>query len=48
MINHIPVMLNEVLDSISPDCKILVDGTLGHGGHSKVILEKFLNIQKLF
>ncbi len=48
MINHIPVMLNEVLDSISPDCKILVDGTLGHGGHSKAILEKFLNIQKLF
>ena len=48
MVNHIPVMLNEVLDSIDPNYKILVDGTLWHGGHSKNILEKFPNIQKIF
>jgi len=48
MINHVPVMLNEVLDSISPDCEIFVDGTLGHGGHSKAILESFSKIKKLF
>lgn len=48
MINHIPVMLNEVLDSILPSYQIIVDGTLGHGGHSKAILEKFSEIKKLF
>ncbi len=48
MINHVPVMLNEVLDSISSDCEIFVDWTLGHGGHSKAILEKFSKIKKAF
>ena len=38
---HDPVMLQEVLESIPDDCKTFMDGTLGHGGHSKVILEKF-------
>ncbi|HOG15286.1 MAG TPA: 16S rRNA (cytosine(1402)-N(4))-methyltransferase RsmH [Candidatus Absconditabacterales bacterium] len=48
MINHFPVMLNEVLESIPMNCKIVVDGTLGHGGHSRAILEKFPSIKKLF
>lgn len=38
---HIPVMLQEVLDSLSPqDNKIYVDGTFGAGGYSRAILEK--------
>ncbi|HPC34368.1 MAG TPA: 16S rRNA (cytosine(1402)-N(4))-methyltransferase RsmH [Candidatus Absconditabacterales bacterium] len=48
MINHFPVMLNEVLESIPMNCKIVVDGTLGHGGHSRAILEKFSSVKKLF
>ena len=40
-INHAPVMLNEVISAlnINPD-GIYIDGTLGKGGHSKLILEK--------
>jgi len=38
--NHIPVMPNEVLDALSPARGgIYVDGTLGGGGHSKLILD---------
>lgn len=40
---HIPVMLNEVLEylNLTPG-KIVVDGTLGTGGHSYHILKKIL------
>lgn len=40
---HTPVMLNEVLNhlNLSPG-KIIVDATLGTGGHSKMILEHIL------
>ncbi|MDD5432183.1 MAG: 16S rRNA (cytosine(1402)-N(4))-methyltransferase RsmH [Candidatus Omnitrophica bacterium] len=40
---HIPVMLNEVLNylNLSPG-KVVVDATIGTGGHSKAILEKIL------
>ncbi|MDD2689899.1 MAG: 16S rRNA (cytosine(1402)-N(4))-methyltransferase RsmH [Candidatus Omnitrophica bacterium] len=40
---HIPVMLKEVLDylTLSPG-KIIVDATIGTGGHSKEILERIL------
>lgn len=48
MINHFPVMLNEVLESIPMNCKIVVDWTLGHWWHSRAILEKFPSIKKLF
>jgi len=47
MIHHIPVMLNEVLASIPDTTEILVDGTLGHGGHTEAILQKFPQIQIL-
>ena len=48
MVNHFPVMLNEVLESIPMNCKIVVDWTLGHWWHSRAILEKFPSIKKLF
>lgn len=36
---HIPVMLNEVLQSLSPaDGKVYVDATFGNGGYSEAIL----------
>jgi len=39
--SHIPVLLNEVLEFLSPQPgENLVDGTLGGAGHSKAILEK--------
>ncbi len=47
MQQHVPVMLNEVLQYIPEDAKIVVDGTLGHWWHSKAILDKFSNIEKL-
>lgn len=40
MSNHYPVMLNEVLENLSPqDGGVYVDGTFGAGGYSKAILE---------
>jgi len=40
-VDHAPVMLNEVISAlnINPD-GIYIDGTLGKGGHSELILEK--------
>jgi len=45
---HTPVMLKEVLDylNLSPG-KIIVDATIGTGGHSKVILERIVPGGKL-
>lgn len=38
--NHTPVLLAEVLDSLSPkDSEVYVDGTFGAGGYSRAILE---------
>ncbi|MBR1624616.1 MAG: 16S rRNA (cytosine(1402)-N(4))-methyltransferase, partial [Clostridia bacterium] len=39
--NHFPVLFNEVIEGlcIKPD-GIYVDGTLGGGGHSEVILNR--------
>jgi 16S rRNA (cytosine1402-N4)-methyltransferase len=40
MSGHIPVMLNEVLEALSPrDGAHYIDGTFGGGGYSKAILE---------
>ena len=38
MILHVPVLFNEVCSYVAPQCKILVDCTLGHGGHSSALL----------
>ncbi|MBO7537383.1 MAG: 16S rRNA (cytosine(1402)-N(4))-methyltransferase RsmH [Alphaproteobacteria bacterium] len=41
MSEHIPVLLNEVLNFLDPsDGKIYFDGTFGGGGYSRAILEK--------
>lgn len=40
MSNHYPVMLNEVLQNLSPqDGEVYVDGTFGAGGYTRAILE---------
>lgn len=40
MFHHVPVLLHEVLTWLSPESgKVIVDGTLGGGGHSEAILE---------
>lgn len=45
---HIPVMLNEVIDylKLGPG-KIIVDATIGTGGHSKGIIERIMPAGKL-
>lgn len=48
MIKHIPVLLNEVLQSIPESTHFLVDGTLGHGGHTQAILDNFPQISVLW
>lgn len=48
MIKHIPVLLDEVIKSILETTSFLVDGTLGHGGHTQAILDKFPQISVLW
>ncbi|MDR2438017.1 MAG: 16S rRNA (cytosine(1402)-N(4))-methyltransferase RsmH [Planctomycetaceae bacterium] len=44
---HVPVLLQEVIDFLSPDSKgIYVDGTLGGGGHTQAIVQKIQKIQE--
>lgn len=42
---HVPVMLDEILDLLAPALErpgaLYVDGTLGMGGHSEAVLERF-------
>jgi 16S rRNA (cytosine1402-N4)-methyltransferase len=38
---HIPVLLAEVLKSIPLTATYIIDGTLGHGGHTQSILDTF-------
>jgi 16S rRNA (cytosine1402-N4)-methyltransferase len=49
MEHHMPVMVSEVLDIVeycsSGDDLTLADATLGGGGHSEAILEKFPNLK---
>ena len=40
-LDHIPVMSNEVISALNINPNgIYVDGTLGKGGHSELILDK--------
>lgn len=47
MINHVPVMLDDVLNSVPLTANFIVDWTLGHWWHTKEMLSKFSSIQKL-
>jgi len=38
MIVHTPVLLQEVCSFLDPESKLIVDCTLGHGGHAMVLL----------
>ena len=42
---HVPVMLTEILDALAPSLArsgaLYVDGTLGMGGHTEAVLERF-------
>ena len=39
MYNHIPVLLNEVMEHLKPEANhILIDGTVGQGGHAEELL----------
>ena len=38
MILHTPVLLNEVCSYLDPESKLIVDCTLGHGGHTMALL----------
>lgn len=40
-LTHISVLLQEVLDNLPEKCAVMVDGTLGLGGHAQAILEQF-------
>jgi 16S rRNA (cytosine1402-N4)-methyltransferase len=45
---HIPVLIQEVIEFLSPDPQgIYVDGTLGGGGHTEAIVQKIREIQKI-
>lgn len=38
MILHTPVLLHEVCSFLNPEDKLIVDCTLGHGGHAMALL----------
>ena len=42
---HVPVMLTEILDALAPSLErsgaLYVDATLGMGGHTEAVLERF-------
>ncbi|MBM5790031.1 16S rRNA (cytosine(1402)-N(4))-methyltransferase RsmH [Candidatus Parcubacteria bacterium] len=41
MFNHIPVLLNEVLEYLDPEPnRSFIDGTVGQGGHAEAILQR--------
>ncbi|MBU0626946.1 16S rRNA (cytosine(1402)-N(4))-methyltransferase [Patescibacteria group bacterium] len=43
MIIHKPVLLKEVLDFMPANPKLIVDGTLGHGGHMVEMIKTLQN-----
>ena len=48
IIHHTPVMLQEVLNSLPANPKIVADCTLWHGWHTSNMLKLFPTIQKLY
>lgn len=47
-IHHIPVLLNEVVQAVPNTAKIIIDGTLGYGGHTKAILQEYPMIEHYY
>lgn len=44
MVYHIPVLVNEVIEYLlTPQCKIILDCTVGEGGHAKALLSTCKN-----
>ncbi|MGO1591191.1 16S rRNA (cytosine(1402)-N(4))-methyltransferase RsmH [Ancrocorticia sp.] len=45
---HVPVLLEECIELLEPalsgSCPVLIDGTLGMGGHTSAFLERFENL----
>jgi 16S rRNA (cytosine1402-N4)-methyltransferase len=42
---HIPVMVEEVLEHlVHPGARLLVDGTIGYGGHAEAVLNRFQDV----
>lgn len=38
---HVPVLLHEVLELLRPEqCRVIVDGTLGHAGHAEALMRR--------
>lgn len=48
MVEHVPVMLDDVMNNLPAKLDIVVDGTLWHGWHTKQILKKFPSVQRVF
>ena len=43
---HISVLLNETIDGLNiKDGDLIIDGTLGDGGHTEEILKRFPNVR---
>ena len=40
MLKHTPVLLQETVDMLPEGARFVMDGTLGHGGHTAAIVEK--------
>ncbi len=43
MILHEPVLKNEVISFLQKDASVIIDGTLGHGGHINAMIEHIEN-----
>lgn len=47
-IEHIPVLYKEILDNCPENAKIIIDGTLGYGGHALGLLAKYPSIERYY
>lgn len=47
MRKHQPVMLAEVSEALPEQCHFVMDGTLGHGGHSIEIIKRMMANQEI-
>lgn len=47
-ISHYPVLFREVLEHLPVECCRIFDGTLGHGGHARAILEARPDVMHYF